>query len=112
MADEKPERKRVPHEYATKEPESRRKDAERAAREPIRRTRFLFKFIGLLLVLAVAWFAWICYRKGDIIDITDPNQQRQALKQVGDDVDGAADATKKASVEAIDWARHSLGDLE
>ena len=112
MSDDKPDRKRVPHEYTTKEPESRRTDAEKAARGPIRRTRFLFKFIGFLLFIAVVWWAWTSYRKGGMVDITDPNQQRQLIDQAKTDVSDAADATRKASVVAIDWARQSLGDLE
>jgi len=96
------------HDYAKHQGDGTRKEAGAAARRPMRRTRFLFKFIGLLLVFFAGWWAWYSYKEGRVVDLTDPNQQQKALA----DVKKTAEATREASAQALAWASRGLGDLE
>ena len=107
------------HDYAKHQSADTRKEAKLAAQEPVRRTPFLIKLIGFVLLCVVAWWGWHSYTAGKIIDLTDEKQQQEALNQVNKDLAQvnkdlavAADKTREASVQAIDWARSSLGDLE
>lgn len=104
---EKPPKPKGPHEYAIKT------EQEKAARHATpKRTRFLFKFIGFLLVLLVGAWGYYSYKSGKPLDLTDPKQQAETLDAARKDAQLAAEKTKEASVDALAWAERSLGDLQ
>lgn len=100
------------HDYAKHQSADTRKEAKAAAQQPVRRTPFIIKLIALMLLCAVAWWGWHSYNAGKMIDLTDEKQQKEALAQAEKDLATAADKTREASAQAIDFARSSLGDLE
>jgi hypothetical protein len=107
MSDEPKPKPKGPHEYAIKteiEKEVRRVQP--------KRTRFLFKFLGLILVGLAALWLWYSYKQGKLIDPTDEKQQRATFDQASADAQRAAQKTKEASVDALAWAQRSLGDLQ
>jgi hypothetical protein len=79
---------------------------------PPRPTRFIFKLLGLILVLFAGWLAWFSYRQGGLPDLTDPNQQDRAMRQLTADAEKAKEKSLAFSEKAINWAQASLGDLE
>ena len=85
-------------------------EREKATRKP--GTRFLFKFIGLILVLLVGAWGWYSYKSGKPIDLTDAKQRDETLDAARKDAELAATKTKEASADAIAWAQRSLGDLQ
>jgi len=79
---------------------------------PPRTTRFIFKLLGLVLVLFAGWVAWYSYRQGKLPDFTDPKQQDEAMKQLSADAQKAKEKSLALSETAIHWAQASLTDLE
>ncbi len=84
-------------------------EREKATRKP--RTRFLFKFIALILVLLMGAWGWYSYKSGKPIDLSDAKQRDETLDAARKDAELAAAKTKEVGTEAIAWAQRSLGDL-
>ncbi|HEY3325380.1 MAG TPA: hypothetical protein VGP72_33315 [Planctomycetota bacterium] len=67
---------------------------------PPRRTRWIFKLLGLLLVPLAGWMAWYSYREGRIPDWLNPEEQRRAKSVAKGDLG-----------HAYDWMRANLEQL-
>lgn len=68
---------------------------------PPRRTRFIFKLLGLLLVALAGWMAWYAYRERRLPDWLDPHEQQRAARQAKTDL-----------VVARNWVEASLEELQ
>ena len=100
MSDDKPH-PRGPSEYSTKE----------APRKPKAKTRFLFKFLGLVLIGLAAWIGWYSMRQGKLPDLTNEEQQKKMLAQATQDFDKAEKKATDVSKKVVSWAEQSLDDL-
>jgi hypothetical protein len=100
MSDEK-SRPRGPSEYAKNEP----------PRKPKAKTRFLFKFLGLLLVALAGWLVWYSLREGKLPDLTNEAQQKKMLAQAQQDLDKAEKKATDVSKTVVSWAEQSLDAL-
>ena len=77
-----------------------------------RKTRFIFKLLGLCLVGIAAWLGSYVYRYGTLPDLTDYQQQQKLLKQASEDARSARDATTTAATKIASWAERGLADLQ
>ena len=73
--------------------------------EPPAQMGCFMKLIGLCLVVAVGWWGYYSYRQGRMVNISDPEEQKRAEKQLTKDIVVA----KEKSTQAIDTASE-LGD--
>lgn len=105
MAEEKNgQRERGPSEYA-------KKDEGQAKPRP--KTRFVFKFAALIIILLIAYLAWFFVRTGrkpeDIAQLLDETKRGELIDQMADDyrkaVNAGDDARKWAEREFKDWDR-------
>jgi len=85
---------------------------------PPRRTSFIVKLLGLVVILAAAYLGWYVYRTGSVPDLTDKRQQEKLIEQAKRDFNKAEE---KATVygekavdamgKAADWAAKGLEDV-
>lgn len=93
--------------------DERKQNGDAAARQSApRQTRFVFKLMGLLLVGLAGWLGWYAYRKGELPDLTNPEQQRRLLAQAHEDLKDAEQKAVETSRAVVNWAERSLEDLK
>ncbi|MCZ7644286.1 MAG: hypothetical protein M5U26_03230 [Planctomycetota bacterium] len=115
MPDPKP-RKRGPSEYAEKDDKARQQAAEgRKPYLPPRKTRFLFKLVGLVLFALAAWLGYRFYKTGELPDVTSEEGQRKLAGDLKADVGKAADAAKPVVEEVAskvsEYVSYTLDNL-
>lgn len=85
---------------------------------PRRKTSFLIKLLGLVILVVAAYLGWYVYRTGSVPDLTDKRQQDKLLEQARRDLSKAGDQATEfggkaadAMGKAADWAAKSLDDV-
>lgn len=96
--------------------ENKAESTERKKYKPPRKTRFLFKLIGLVLVGLVGWYAYYAYKSGRMPNPLDPKEQQeisQSLKKdVGKVVDKAKPYAEKGLEKAVEYLKYTYEDLK
>ena len=84
-------------------------DPNQRVRKPRQALGCIATLVGLLLVLAVGWWGYYSYRQGRILDLSNPEEQQRALRQLDRDVDSTGEALKKFNAELEGLRQRFIG---
>jgi hypothetical protein len=96
--------------------ETKTESPERKKYRPPKKTRFLFKLIGLVLVALVGWYGYNVYKSGKVFNPMDPKDQQEIAKSLKKDMGKVVDKTKPYAEEgikkAVEYLKYTYEDLK
>jgi hypothetical protein len=93
------------------EVESPSKGTPRRARPAPRGTRGIFILVGLVVFPALGWLVWYAIRKGELPDLLDEKNRKEAVQQLQQDAETAREKSRELTKEVTDKMISWSGDL-